>query len=370
MTVNHLHRTVLWLFVVVVADSLVAVVLRVGSLQDILNGDRSWMTLVALGGLVTLALLLAMTLRAAHDLLALWHEGTAASSRIALLEASALMSQAQAMVRPPPVHADFGRDVIAARQRIIDVLERGNVTIAMQPIIDLERDRWVAVEALTRFPDGRAPDLWFREAQEMGLGVELELLAVSAALSQASVLPAHVSVSINASPSLILDDRLATAIYQSGIAVDRVTLEITEHAAVTEYDDISAALLVLRERGMRVAVDDTGSGYSSFSHVLQLRPDVIKLDRSMILDIATDPARRAFVTAVVLLALELDATITAEGVETRDQLETAIVLGIDHAQGALLARPDTSAVTWQSWEGRRWVSHIDLSPMIRHLAHD
>ena len=94
---------------------------------------------------LTLALLLAMTLRAARDLLALWHEGTAASSRIALLEASALMSQAQAMVRPPPVHADFGRDVIAARQRIIDVLERGNVTIAMQPIIDLERDRWVAV---------------------------------------------------------------------------------------------------------------------------------------------------------------------------------------------------------------------------------
>jgi EAL domain-containing protein (putative c-di-GMP-specific phosphodiesterase class I) len=370
MTVNHLHRTVLWLFVVVVADSLVAVVLRVGSVQDFLNGDRSWVNLVALGGLGTLALLLVFTLRAARDLLALWHQATAAASRIALLEASALMSQAQAMVRPPPVHADFGRDVIAARQRIIDVLERGNLSIAMQPIIDLERDRWVSVEALARFPDGRGPDLWFREAAEMGLGVELELLAVTSALARAGDLPSDIGISINASPSLILDARLSTAIYQSGIALDRLTLEITEHAAVTEYDDISTALLVLRERGVRLAVDDTGGGYSSFSHVLQLRPDVIKLDPSMILDIATDPARRAFVTAVVLLALELDATITAEGVETRAQIETVAVLGIDHVQGSLLARPDTSAVTWRSWENRRWVSAIDLTPMIRHLAHD
>jgi EAL domain-containing protein (putative c-di-GMP-specific phosphodiesterase class I) len=370
MTVNHLHRTVLWLFIIIIADSLVAVVLRVGSVANFLDGDRSWVNLVALGGLGTLVLLLAMTLRTARDLLALWHEGTEATSRIAVLEVSAMMSRAQAMVRPPPVHADFGRDVVAARQRVIDVLERGQLTIAMQPIIDLERDRWVGVEALVRFPDGRGPDLWFREAAEMGLGVELELLAVTSALARASELPPDIGVSINASPSLILDARLSTTLCQCGIALDRLTLEITEHAAVTEYDDITAALLVLRERGMRLAVDDTGGGYSSFSHVLQLRPDVIKLDRSMILDIATDPARRAFVTAVVLLALELDATITAEGVETRAQLETAAVLGIDHVQGALLARPDTSAVTWRSWEARSWVSPIDLTPMIRHLAHD
>jgi EAL domain-containing protein (putative c-di-GMP-specific phosphodiesterase class I) len=370
MTVNHLHKTVLWLFVAVVADSLVAIVLRIGSLQDLLDGDRSWTNIVALGGLATLALLLAVTLRTARDLLSLWHEATAATGRIALLEVSAMMSRAQAMARPRTVQAEFGRDVLAARQRLMDVLDRGSLTTAMQPIVDLERDRWVGVEALARFPDGRGPDLWFREATEMGLGIELELLAVKTALSRAGELPSGIGISVNASPSLILDERLNEAIHESGIALDRLTLEITEHAAVTEYDDITTALLVLRERGMCLAVDDTGAGYSSFSHVLQLRPDVIKLDRSMILDIATDPARRAFVTAVVLLALELSATITAEGVETRAQLETAAVLGIDHVQGSLLSRPETSPATWRSWEGRRWVSPIDLTPMIRHLARD
>jgi FOG: EAL domain len=367
MTVNHLQRTVLWLFVAVLADSLVAVVLRVGSIQTFLNGDRSWMTLVALGGLGSLTLLLVVTLFTVRDLLGLWHQATAGESRIALLEASALMSQAQALGRRSSVPADFSRDIVAARQRVVDVLDRGNLTIAMQPIIDIQRDRWVAVEALARFPDGRGPDLWFREAQEMGLAVELELVAVTTALARVPELPDHIGVSINASPSLILDPRLATTIYQCGIELDRLTLEITEHAAVTEYDEINAALLTLRERGVLLAVDDTGAGYASFSHVLKLRPDVIKLDRSMVVDIATDPAKRAFVTAVVLLALELDATITAEGVESQEELDTVEALGVDHAQGYHLARPDASAATWRSWTDRRWVSSIKVPPVVLQL---
>jgi EAL domain-containing protein (putative c-di-GMP-specific phosphodiesterase class I) len=212
------------------------------------------------------------------------------------------------------------------------------------------------VEALTRFPDGRGPDAWFREAAELGLGLDLELLAVNAALGRVPDLPPDIGISVNASPSLILDSRLAEAIYASGIAPDRLTLEITEHAAVTEYDEITASLLVLRERGVHLAVDDTGAGYASFSHVLKLRPDIIKLDRSMVVDIAGDPARRAFVTAVVLLALELNASITAEGVETPAELDTLVDLGVDHAQGYYLARPDTQTSSWRSWTDRRWLA--------------
>ena len=171
-------------------------------------------------------------------------------------------------------------------------------------------------------------------------------------------LPLDIGISINASPSLILDPRLAETIYDSGIALERLTLEITEHAAVTEYDDIKSALLVLRERGVHLAVDDMGAGYASFSHVLKLRPDVIKLDRSMIVDIAADPAKRAFVTAIVLLALELDATITAEGIETRAELDTVESLGVDYAQGFHIGRPDTTAATWRSWSGRSWMAPL------------
>jgi EAL domain-containing protein (putative c-di-GMP-specific phosphodiesterase class I) len=145
-------------------------------------------------------------------------------------------------------------------------------------------------------------------------------------------------------------------------------LEITEHAAVTEYDDIMDALLVLRERGVQLAVDDMGAGYASFSHVLKLRPDDIKLDRSMIVNIAADPAKRAFVTAIVLLALELDATLTAEGVETPEELATVESLGVDHAQGFHLGRPDILASTWRSWSGRRWMAPLFIpAPAVHRL---
>jgi len=366
MTAKHVHATVLLLFVAVLADSMVAVVLRVGSIRAFMDGDRSWVNLIALTGLGCLVLLVVVTLRSLRDLLGLSHQVTTADARIAVLETSALMSQAQGA--RSSVHADLGPDAVAARQRMVDLLQRGNLTIAMQPIIDLQRDGCVVAEALARFPDGRGPDVWFREAQEMGLGVELELLAVTTALARASELPLDIGVSINASPSLILDPRLAATIYQSGIPLDRLTLEITEHAAVTEYDEIKSALLVLRERGVQLAVDDMGAGYASFSHVLKLRPDVIKLDRSMIVDIAADPAKRAFVTAIVLLALELEASITAEGVETRDELDTVESLGVDHAQGFHLGRPDTLASTWRSWSGRRWMAPLFVpAPAVHSL---
>jgi EAL domain-containing protein (putative c-di-GMP-specific phosphodiesterase class I) len=368
MSVNHLHKTVLLLFVAVMADSLVAVVLRIGSIRAFMDGNRSFVTLVALAGLGCLVLLFAVTLRALQDILNLWHQVTTADARIALLEASALMSAAQTLGRRSRVDPDLGPAAVAARARMVDLLDRGNLTIAMQPIIDLQRDGCVTAEALARFPDGRGPDAWFREAQEMGLGVELELLAVSTALARTPELPQSIGVSINASPSLILDPRLAQTIYQSGIPLDRLTLEITEHAAVTEYDDIKSALLVLRERGVLLAVDDMGAGYASFSHVLKLRPDVIKIDRSMVADIAVDAAKRAFVTAIVLLALELDATITAEGVETCEELDTVESLGVDHAQGFHIGRPDTSGATWRSWSSRRWMSPIFAAPA--RLHHD
>lgn len=211
------------------------------------------------------------------------------------------------------------------------------------------------MEALARFSDARTPGIWFSEAHDTGLGLDLELLAVRSALQLLPDLPAPVSMSLNASPALFLDQRFAATLTSAGVDLTRVVVEITEHAAIAVYDDIKDALTPLRERGVRLAVDDTGAGYASFNHVLHLRPDVIKLDRTLLGDINLDPARRAFVTAIVLLALELDAVITAEGVETPDQLITLMSLGVDQAQGYLLARPETSPITWRSWSARRWL---------------
>lgn len=352
---RRLRTTMRWLLVAVVAESAVALVLRLEGLGALTRGDWSWVNLVAVAGLASLVALVLAVWRATRDLLGFSHRVSAADERLATLEATARSRFGE------PTHgrhavsaAEADRAAWATRQRVGDLLDHGTMTIALQPFIDLERDRWAGVEALARFPDGRAPDVWFREAHEAGVGVELELAAVRAALETVPRLPEDVRISVNASPSLILDPRLAQTIIRSNVALPRITLEITEHAAVTEYDDIKAALVVLRERGVQLAIDDTGAGYASFNHVLQLRPDVIKLDRSLVIDIGDDPARRAFVTAIVLLALELDATVTAEGVQSSEDLTTIASLGVDQAQGYYIARPDAGSAVWASWAQRSW----------------
>ena len=236
--------------------------------------------------------------------------------------------------------------------------EPDGLTVALQPIVDLATGRWVAVEALARFPDGAPPDHWFAEAHEAGLGVELERLALRRSLELLPVLPPEVELSVNASPALVMDDGFGDLLRGlRGSDAARLVVEITEHASVSHYEEIRAVLLPHRERGVRLAVDDTGAGYSSFAHVLRLRPDVIKLDRSLLSDIDQDAARRAFVTAIVLMALELDARVTAEGVESAGELDTLASLGVDTVQGYLLARPSTDPAVWACWRGRDWLAH-------------
>ena len=101
--------------------------------------------------------------------------------------------------------------------------------------------------------------------------------------------------------------------------------------------------------GVRLAVDDAGAGFASFRHILRLCPEYIKLDRTLIENIAEDPARRALAAAVVLFALEMGSAVVAEGVETLAELRTAQTLGIDAAQGFLLGRPTDDWNTWAEW---------------------
>jgi PAS domain S-box-containing protein len=282
------------------------------------------------------------------------HEVTLQGSAVAVLDEAGSLIGFRGSRRPAPADRQAHKDRFASRRRVEILLEGDELQIALQPIINITRDRLVAVEALARFPDGRGPDVWFQEASDTGLGLHLELLAVRCALRHLSLLPVDICLSLNASPMLILDASFTSALQDSGVDLARIIVEITEHAAVTGYDDIRNALAPLREHGLRLAVDDTGAGYASFNHVLRLRPDIIKLDRSLLSDINVDPARRAFVTAIVLLGLELGASVTGEGVETQEELDTLLSLGVEDVQGYFLARPDTGPATWQSWANRSW----------------
>ncbi len=249
---------------------------------------------------------------------------------------------------------------IAERDRRLDkLLTQGGVEIALQPLVSLVSGRAVGVEALARFADGRPPEEWFREAGEAGRTAELDVLTFTAALGLLDRLPDHVHLSVNASPELLLDPDFPGIVTGAGAALDRLVIEITEHARVTDYCVLMSSLESLRGHGVRFAVDDTGAGYASLNHVLQLRPDIIKLDRGLITDLAADPARRSLITALVLLALEIGATVTGEGVEEEHQLEALASLGVDHAQGYFLAQPTTDPDQWASWFDREWLSVAD-----------
>jgi len=110
------------------------------------------------------------------------------------------------------------------------------------------------------------------------------------------------------------------------------------------------ALRPIRDQGLRLAIDDAGAGYASLKHVIELEPDIIKVDRSIIDGLASDRARRSVVSAFVLLALEMGATVIAEGIETPADLEAVRDLGVDAAQGYLFARPTTDRSALASWQ--------------------
>jgi PAS domain S-box-containing protein len=247
------------------------------------------------------------------------------------------------------------RAVQASAGRVRSVLADRTVGIALQPIINIASGRLGGVEALARFGDGRPPDVWFEEATEAGLALELDRLTFMTALDLLPDLPSHCSLSINATPELLTDRVLLQRLLAPELPGHRLILEVTEHVRITSYDDIATALAPLRERGVRLAVDDTGAGFASLNHVLQLRPDIIKVDRSLVSHVASDPARRSVITSLVLLALDLGASVTAEGVETPSELETLATMGADDAQGYLLARPTTDPAQWERWWDRNWL---------------
>jgi EAL domain-containing protein (putative c-di-GMP-specific phosphodiesterase class I) len=118
-----------------------------------------------------------------------------------------------------------------------------------------------------------------------------------------------------------------------------VTVELTEREAIADYEDVRDACRRLHALGVSLAVDDAGGGYASMRHVIDLAPDVIKLDRSLVADVHHDPARRSLLVSLVLFARETKATLVAEGIELSEELDTCRELGVNAGQGFLLGRP-------------------------------
>lgn len=306
-------------------------VLKVTSAQPNAFSDRDVETLAGLASFIGMVVTAAGQL---EQVTGEWH------SLPLLLEAAdggrdiAGMSAFVANVLQPGVIAD-----LQAAQRIQAVLNDRSFRIAHQPIVDLRSGLVVASEALSRFTDepSRTTEQWFRDAWRTGLGAELELATAAAALDELHRLPDECRLAINVSTPVVERYELADLLHTVDPA--RVVLEVTENVDAENFERTRQFLAPLRLTGAQVAMDDAGTGFSGLSRIIELAPDIIKLDRVIIQGIDLDPVRRSLAMALVTFAQDVGAVVVAEGVETVDQLEVVSRLGIQRAQGYLIGRP-------------------------------
>jgi EAL domain-containing protein (putative c-di-GMP-specific phosphodiesterase class I) len=210
-----------------------------------------------------------------------------------------------------------------------------------QPVRDLASMHVVGYEALSRFGGEELPDTWFARATCAGLGVPLEVAAVRNALARLADVAEGRYVAVNVSAEALCSDELLTVLggRDGGTDLSRVVLELTEQTGVPDYDLLRARVAWLRERGARVAVDDAGAGHAGLQRIVEIAPDVIKLDRGLVRTVATDPARQAMVQALVWFARRTGTSLVAEGVEDDAELAVLRDLGVLLGQGYRLGRP-------------------------------
>ena len=233
------------------------------------------------------------------------------------------------------------------------MLDTDSFATYLQPIVDIETAQIVSVEALTRFESDpyRPPNEWFEEAWSVGLGTELELAAARKAASYMAKLDPSVSLAINVSPATILAPEFVDEFAVHG---HRLIVEVTEHDVVEDYQKLLQAIEPLTDVGIKLAVDDVGAGYANLSHILELSPDVVKLDIGLTRDIERDMARHALVAALVTFADRVDARLVAEGVETVEARDVLGTLGVRFGQGYLFARPASADQVTQDLATRGW----------------
>ncbi len=246
-----------------------------------------------------------------------------------------VLADAVALVIEPQVRREQRQAEIGAR--LAPVLAAGGPDVVLQPIVDLRTGARVGAEALSRFPATweRSPDVVFDEAHSIGEGHRLELLALARGAELLDRVPGYVS--LNVSPQTLLTPMCADVL--SALPLDRIVLELSEHDQVHDYPALEGALSPLRRRGMRLAIDDVGAGFSSLRHIVMAGPDVLKMDRSIVSGVDRDPMLAKLAGSLVDFAHSFDVCVVAEGVETPAEHAVLQSLGVDGGQGWLFGRP-------------------------------
>jgi EAL domain-containing protein (putative c-di-GMP-specific phosphodiesterase class I) len=229
----------------------------------------------------------------------------------------------------------------SAAHVIDEILQQRRYWPVFQAIHDLRSGRVVGYEALTRFDAPQTSQRLFDHAGLVGRGKDLEVATLTAAVKAAAELPSHTWVSVNATAAMLAETDTIDAILQP--LARPTVIELSEHEMISDYRPISAAMQRLGP-DRSLAVDDAGAGFASLRHILEVQPAYVKMDIGLVQGAATDLSRRALVAGFVHFARDADFTLIAEGIESKEDLETLKGLGVALGQGYLLGRPERAAM--------------------------
>ncbi len=248
-------------------------------------------------------------------------------------------------------HSDMDTDYRYRQRLKADLklaLAEGGLTLAYQPIVDLKSRRVVSCEALARWNHPQfgpiPPSLFIPLAEESGLISEISRWVLAKATADCRKWPDDVSVSVNISArdfrNADVEAMVDAALAASGLAPGRLEVEVTETALIEEKEAATIILDRLADKGCGIALDDFGTGYSSLSYLQALPFTKLKIDRSFVMDVGSNERSLKLLSNVAQLGHDIDLTVTAEGVETEEQL--ALISAhtkVDHVQGYLFGVP-------------------------------
>jgi EAL domain-containing protein (putative c-di-GMP-specific phosphodiesterase class I) len=255
--------------------------------------------------------------------------------------------------------------------------------LVYQPVVDLVRGQVVGYEALARFGAGgqRTPGPYLAAAERTGRAAELEAHLLGQALGARSEVPADCFLAVNISPALLASP-VVSALLRAAGDLSGLVLELTEHVPVDNLGALRRRIDGLRDRGALLALDDTGAGWSGLRQVAELRPDIVKLDKSLVTDVDRDEVKQGLVELVGQFVSRLGSRLLVEGVERFEELDAVSRLGVPLAQGWLLGRPSIrwsqlpvgvgaalALRTEHSARGAQVGNQVDrTAPCVQHLA--
>lgn len=234
-----------------------------------------------------------------------------------------------------------------ARWELDRILDGENIKAVFQPIVSLADAGIVGYEALSRGPQGsllERPDKLFAAAEKADKLWDLELLCRSKALGRAGEMDSGKMMFINVAPNIIHDRRFQKGFTREILAkykidATNIIFEITEKTSIDDYRSFRKVLDNYTSQGYKIALDDTGSGYSGLKLLAETRPQFVKIDMDLVRDIDKDSLKHALMKAFYEFSLATHIKIIAEGIETVDELNTLIDIGIPYGQGYFMQKP-------------------------------